>query len=450
MYGISYNPAVLRSIFSYAYSSQKQLLNKNSQINELLSIKFLSGSYANCIPVLPKENLKNIFYLFFNPDSFKWIFYHCNDKWNNYAEIKKILFLLDDNSYLTKYLDTMVYAIGYVCSNKIHFISLEGHNGAIPIVSYSCYADLENNILYKKIKPTVTTSIFQNSNIYMAEELVTYTDILTPVNGGIAHINSGLAKDLIFITFKISSHSKYVRECLEILTSKNYYGELYPALGDLTDRLLSVITGPPKDNYNSVYQLFRANDGEYFNTKMGQFQHDVLQIFNKINILRADNSPVEYCNFISDFIAGFKKDICFELNTVYHRLRCFPQERIKIYKKFPNHPYIKLCKLIHQYFVEQRAINKSYKITTQNIYNFLTKNDKTNLIIYDDQLIILINAIKNRSSLFVPWYKIYLNSVRENIKPKFTVNKSSNPHYYYPFKVFYARLFIMEHFLALE
>lgn len=428
MFGISYNPAVIKSIFSYAYSSKKELMNKKTKINELLSIQYLSHPNNYCIPVLPEKHINDFFAVIFNEELGKWIFYHSNKSWTNFNKISEIANLLDTDSYLKKYLPDMMYCFGYIVNNSLQFMYFSKKNDtSIPIASHYCYIDLSTNILKTKIGCG-----------YTAKFVESYSDLIVPTNKGMAHINSSSFTDLVFITFKISTNSQDVRDFLEIFTSKNYYDEIYPAFQNFFDKLNLIRTAPPMNNYNLVYQLFSDTDKNYFDTKMSEFQENVLDTFNRATC----QTPDEITNFLSEFIGGLKMDISFELNTVYHRLRCFPQERIFLYERFSSHPYIRLIKLIHQHFVNEKVKNDKYRISTETIYNFLTLNDRNNLIIYDDKFITLMEAISRRNELFVEWYKLYLNSVVDDIQPKYKPS-----YYYFPFKLFYCRLFIMEHIL---
>ena len=470
MFGISYNPAVVKSIFSYAYSSKKELVNKKAKINELLSIQYLSYPNNYCVPVLPKKHINDFFYVIFNEEIGKWIFYHSNKSWTSYNKISKISNLLDTDPYLKKYLPDMMHCFGYIVDNSLQFIYFSKKNDTsispctmrcIPITSHYCYIDLKNNFLKTKV-----------SHGYKETYIESCSDLIVPLDKGMAHINSSSFIDLIFIIFKLSANNNDVDDFLEILTSKNYYDEINPAFQNFFDKLNLIRTTPPMDNYNLVYQLFSDHDKNYFDEKMTEFRENVLETFNKSTfqnsspdeislstkrqvmpeasiprITLSENRQVmpeasipSITNFLSEFIGGFKRDISFELNTVYHRLRCFPQERIYLYEKFSSHPYIRLIKLIHQHFVCEKNKNDKYKITTENIYNFLTLNDKTNLVIYDNRFITLMDAVSRRNELFVEWYKLYLNSIVGGVQPKYKPS-----YYYFPFKLFYCRLFIMEH-----
>lgn len=444
MFGISYNPAMVKSIFSYAYGSKKELMNKKAKINKLLSIQYLSYPNNYCVPILPKQYINDFFYIIYDEGLGKWIFYHSNKSWTSYNKISKLSNLLDTNPYLKKYLPDMIYCVGYLVDNSLQFIYFSKKNGTsitscamqaaeitqrcIPITSHYCYIDLENNILKTKMH-----------HGYSEKPLKYYSDIIIPIDKGMAHINSSSFVDLVFTTFKISMNNKDVRNYLETFTSKNYYEEICPAFQNFFDKLNLIRTAPPINNYNLVYQLFNDTDKNYFDTKMSEFQKNGSEIFNNA---ASQISPDEIANFLSEFIGGFKMDISFELNTVYHRLRCFPQERIFMYEKFQSHPYIRLIKLIHQHFLSERRKNDRYKITTENIYDFLTVNDKSNLVIYDDRFITLMEAVSRRNELFVVWYKLYLNSVIDDVQPKYKPS-----YFYFPFKLFYCRLFIMEHIL---
>ena len=187
----------------------------------------------------------------------------------------------------------------------------------------------------------------------------------------------------------------------------------------------------PKSDYSKIYQLIKNYDKKYYDTKMEKFQLDVMGIFDQ-------NKLPNIADFIKKFIDSFKRDLALEVCLVYHRLRHFPQAKIKLYRAFPCHSYFKLLALVQKYYlVNKKNCND---IGVNDICEIFGNNDFIN---NDEIITIIIDAVSNRNKLFVYAYMLYIETITKNIKPKYKTK-----HNYFPFNVFSSALFAMDHMLS--
>jgi hypothetical protein len=189
------------------------------------------------------------------------------------------------------------------------------------------------------------------------------------------------------------------------------------------ENIKSIQSIKPKEQYSRIYNLYRNHDRKYFDRKMTNFQENVIRILNNFENLSTDPFEISMAKFID----RVKIDLSVELNTVYQRLRYFPQERNLLYRTYPDHPYVKLIKMIHIHYLDDKRI---VNINAMEILHFFNKVDAN----------VLIDAVATRSELFEFMYERYLGTVANNVAPKYNTK-----HNYFPFKVFSPILFLMEH-----
>ena len=182
----------------------------------------------------------------------------------------------------------------------------------------------------------------------------------------------------------------------------------------------------PKEFYKLIHQLFKNHDNQYYQKKIKIFQAQAICDFNNFDNFDAVPNSLQY----SIFIEAFNRNLVSEIYFVYHRWRCFPNERLAIYQKYPNHAYVKLIKLIHQHFLKTNN-----PITIESLFKLIYESSSS--LSY---LSLLLEAIKTRSELFTESYYLYLNTSRTGIKPKYKLK-----HNYYPFQIFSFHLFLIEH-----
>ena len=401
MFQIIYDPILINSFISTMYFGKKDVLNSKSAFYEILDLDPVETNF--CFPVIPGDYKYNLFYLSFDQAIKKWNFYHSNKYYvPNSSDIEILLFeCMDDLDENDK---------GYIGVRK---------NGKGYLF-----------IRFDNESRTYMNHEFDNW-IDFGQQLENYNDIIIPTVKGLAHLNSKSTMDLIFSTITFMKTKEDVDGIIKILVSDDYYQNLEPTIQNLRANIQKIKSTDPKPAYSQFYQKFKDNDSEYFQEKMASFQKEVVDIFQ---LMEGLNQKHEMAKTISNFISNLKKDLSREISTVYHRLRHFPHERLALYRAYPDHPYVKLIKMIHCRYLE----NKDF-ISDLNICAFLEKSD-INLVVYDEKTQLVVQALATRSELFTFMYEQYLDTLSKKIKPKYNTKYN-----YFPFKVFSPYLFIIEY-----
>jgi hypothetical protein len=411
MLEIIYDPSIINSFISIIYCATGDL-NPNSSIMKMMDMDHHFYSHTQNIPLIDGKNKNDLFHLIYDSNENIWIFFHMKKDW-------------DDVNIVHKYLNTLISS-GF-CKKKIKYFGIIENNVKLEFISAvsqnKCIYDL--NTKYSK---------FINFSDENFEKKINYQDIIIPTINGFTHINSGSEIDLIFSTIRISKNLDHCRKLIDILISEHYDDNLGPVVNKLITKFQILQISNPKNAYSHIFQLISQYDEKYFCTKMRKFQQDVVEIFQKIRGHQTDSTAT--ASIITDFINIFKIDLAYELNTIYQRLRFYPNERIKLYESYPQHPYIKLLKIIHNNYLHTKN-----RITTDEIYILLSQSN--NFITNDELTLTIKNAIGKRSELFIFMYNLYIESREKCIKPKYRTK-----HNYFPFKIFSSTLFFMEHMLA--
>ena len=419
-----FNPQDRQSNISY-------FLQHSTDINPLSKGLVLFddvNSSSKEVPIILGKNKANLFYLTFDNVKNIWLFYHGNKQWSEvekYNTISTILqneigFLFKTNSYYGAIINNMLEIIQYKNEKQTWIANCFCDN----------YLNLNENILHTiESKPN---SVEQIHKLYFLDD---YSDLIFPTINGFVHFNSASYSDFIFTMLTSSTSINNTMQLINIFFSEQYYKNIIPAVLNFKTNLEMVYTLEPKKEYSQVYQLFDKYDKKYFDIIINTFQTDVMSIFNNCKLAfdthsDTNSNNIDIATFIGNFINRLKIDLSVELAIVYHRLRCFPYERTTLYKQFPNHPYIKLLKIIHQYFIKTKK-----NICINEILNMYNNNVFTNNILTD--------AIASRNDLFVFMYELFLDTNIRKIKPKYKFKYT-----YFPFKIFSPTLFIMEHMLS--
>lgn len=423
MFQITYDPRLLNSLISTIYFGDGEIENSSSKINnDLIDLDFFS-------PVILGRDKINLFYLSFDRIIQKWRFYHFNEYWDFLFDNEDILLMFSD------YKDCLEKNIkGYMGVFKDQRISMLYYldNTGNPYFNsnFDTWIDFRKNILFIKKEINNILDTYE-------KPIENYNDIIIPIYNGLLHLNPKSVNDLIFSSLTIFNCNQNIDETMKIFISDNYYRHLEPTIQCFKANIQKIQFIKPKSFYSEIYKLIMENDKKYFDGKMKQFQKQVITIFKNLEKFGPDKKEL-MANVISDFIINLKNDFAKEISIIYHRLRHYPNERLALYKKYPNHPYIKLIKMVHQFYKKE-----SFKyITNIEIHTFLEKSD-INFIIYDEKTSLIMDTIMHRSELFVFMYNQYLNTTAQKIKPKYQIKYN-----YFPFKVFSPYLFIMEHILT--
>lgn len=434
MIQIIYNPIKLNSIINIAYCS-------NDEIDQdYADFIFLDHPYQNFVPIISNENKQNLFIIVLEEKTGKWIFYHANKKWNSKFAKQKILNILinaketfnDMTEYNYRMFLNSMGCVGTINYDKIDIVQFI--DGVKMVPNFFAYnkLDLKNHVLYK-------LSLFGHKTI----PIINYSNMLVSTKTGLIELNSTSFIDLVFSTIGVSKSNDHTRELIDVLVTPEYLKNLYPTFQIFKDNFEMIQNITPKQNYKLVYDLSKNNDTDYFNLKIEFFKQEVIDTFKKFKEIYHNPDIFEsekISIFIANFINALKKDLVTELSIIYHRLRHFPTERIKLYKKYYWHPYVKLIKIIHRNYLNSGNKNNRF-IGANDIYKILEQ--KNDLFIYNDITITLKEAIKRRSELFVFMYELYLESKAKSIKPKYKTKYN-----YFPFKIYSSKLFMMEHILS--
>ncbi|XWV26459.1 hypothetical protein QJ857_gp0610 [Tupanvirus soda lake] len=432
-----YNPAIINSFISTAYCATGDLVkDENSIIQKLLDIVYYRYPWNSRTTFVHGSNKDYLFYLVFDTKQNKWLFYHRNPFWEKTKTIKSVMHMNDIKEYVESliYCDTIVKTyqyMGFIVQNEnnidiINIINQEGNsiiaNEIYPIgISY---VDFDN----KTYHLNGTNPFFQN-----------YSDMIIPTRTGLVHINPKSDVEMLLSVMRIGKSQSHVRDLVNVLVSKEYADNMQVVFYKLKMRFERIQSMRPKIEYSKIYQLFDEHDKEYYNMKMKTFQKSIIDTFQQAkNVFSLCSNNNDMGIFVSDFVNSFKFDLAFELSIVYHRLRHFPQERVKLYRKYPNHPYVKLLKMIQDIYVKNHKRSRNF-INVDIISKML---EKDNMIINDEFSEIIIQAVSRRSELFVYMYNLYLESVSKNVKPKYKTKYN-----YFPFKIFSPTLFAMDHML---
>ena len=425
-----YAPNIINSFISFAYCNKSELVKgaKNS-IQEIVPLNYLGDGR---LPMIVNVEKNVLCYLKFDKWRKDWILYHMMDDF--VCDIILPTDLKTDHSYLAVLIDKKFDIIQSIDSKGI--ASLVGNHG------------FYGPDLYMFFKKSDTC---YNYNMYIQDPFEKFNNIFViNANGGVVYLNSVSYLDLILSTMNAASTYEQTQAVFDVLLSSEYHQHLLTTFKNFQDVFENVQKVNPLTSYGQIYQYFNINDKEYYNTKMKIFRSEVVKLFSDFK----QSSPHQLSKFYANFINNLKKDICLELSIVYHRLRHFSQERDVIYNKYRNHPYIKLIKMIHQKYLETKSkidlsINLARVPCCHKTRTFISTDvvekilfGGSDLIIYTEFTSMLLLAIKQRNELFVPMYELYLNSTKNGVKPKYNTKYN-----YFPFKIFSAKLFVMEHML---
>jgi len=440
MFRITYDPVMMNSFVKTVYCTDEELRHPKSTIFDLIG---LDTSINQLFPFISGKEKDFMFYLKFGIVDGKWNFYHQNYYWS----------ILLDASIIEK---IMANEMGTLEDKSCSYIGLI-ING-VPNF-FICFSEKKNHSINQQAqsekyddKKTLMNQFFDTcinfhekiiyEKIYTKKEVLFYHDIIIPTENGLVHINPLSSKDFIFTNMLIAKSDNQASEMICELLSERYYHHLKPTIENFCNNMVKIQSTKSKESYNEIYNLFKKHDKEYFDEKMTSLQKKALNIFTDCQKYNNSNQADNMAKFIVEFIISLKRDFSYELSTVYHRLLHYPNERIKLYQAYPDHPYIKLLKMVHRHFVNKYGKQSNKFISSTDITDFLEKN-YMDLVIYDEKTMLFVDAMSRRSDIFVYMYNLYLNTISSDIKPKYKTKYN-----FFAFKVFSPFLFIMEHMLC--
>ncbi|XWV25200.1 hypothetical protein QJ856_gp0572 [Tupanvirus deep ocean] len=426
-----YDPAIINSFISTAYCATGDLVqDENSIIQKLLDIVYFPYPLNSRTSFVHGNDKNYLFYLVFDTKQNKWLFYH-----RNYLLQIELTTGTSSNTHdLYKYIESLIRC--RVVTKTKKYMGVIKNNNTINIINVldESGKSIIDNDLYS-IGPGCVD--FKNKFYYSLGSNINfenYRNIIIPTRTGLVHINPQSDVEMIFSVMRIGKNKPQITDLVNVLVSNEYADNTQIVFDKLKLRFKMIQSMKPKTEYSKIYQLYDQHDKEYYNMKMQIFQKNVIDIFTKA--INHDENNIG--NFVSDFINSFKFDLAFELSIVYHRLRHFPQERVKLFRTYPNHPYVKLLKMIQDDYIKNHKRLRNF-INADIISKMFEVN---NMIIHDEFYETIIQAVTRRSELFVFMYELYLESVANNVRPKYKTKYN-----YFPFKIFSPTLFAMDHML---
>jgi hypothetical protein len=181
--------------------------------------------------------------------------------------------------------------------------------------------------------------------------------------------------------------------------------------------------------FTSIFDQFRINDKKYYDKQIQNLSDNLYQIFNTNGDIHFDN-----------FLKNVQKTITDELLMLYYRCILFPHEK-KILEMYRDSPSFVLKKVVSPLLIIIDAIHNKYKNSSKK------RVEKTDIqsLFDDDELIgCLVEFIDNRSILMNMMYSIFLDTKKNRIVAKKIKGIKCA---FFPFKVFSAELFVLEHLL---
>ena len=232
--------------------------------------------------------------------------------------------------------------------------------------------------------------------------------------GGLVKLNSSAGLDLMKQVIYHTKGLMHTHQFLDCIFGESYLVNMRSSITNLVNIFDRVQHLDTLEEYIALYSHYAMNDSDYYNNQINTFKEKLTRFFAMIT----SGNMADVKSALVEFTSEFKSQISVELAMVYHWLRVRPQIRLQIYRKFPNHPYIQLIKNIHWYFACQ---NDKETLDTNFVYKYLTARP----ILTGDSCL-LFDALKTRHQLF--------STFRELEDDK-----------HIPLKVFFDKIFIMEH-----
>ena len=457
MIRLNFNPELLASVVSnaYCYSSDLAIDRDETPTKKLFNINYcVDESSQGFMTSVPGSKKNCIIYGIKNAGT--WDIYHSNPMWKIDVnvrgligrELEGIISMQTSHSHShpsshpsSPRTDSMVKFTGLFWDDHLTLIHHSTIIGSEVLDSgYNLISASEFNL---KSNPVI--------------------DQLILVSGGFVHVNSASDIDLIFTTMKFSQTKEHIDAIFKSFAIESFNENIKPAFDSFFKRVSICENAPPLPSYSEIYGQTSLNDPQYHSYRMSKFKDLAIKFFSEARRINESGSRKEKASFIASFIHNLKDDIAYELYTVYQRLRLYPQERQEIYARCDNHPYVGLIKTAHSFFKTKFEVKRFNPKNTRKYFKKLIDviiNTGLNQEsmgdsgfdpriefspkpqVYDEEVIKLISALKMRSSIFLPSY----NAFRESVDSK-TKSLYSFDYPYYPFKIYSLELFIMEHIL---
>ncbi|AVL94730.1 hypothetical protein ma344 [Moumouvirus australiensis] len=388
---IEFNPNFGYKFIKIGYCTKNEFLDKFSLFSDLFNI------YESKFILVP-INLSNLFYLSFDQTENIWKLFH---SMNNESVISDIEIWVNSVENLEK---DFIYIFEYD-----------------QIIKNLCVFDKkQNKYSFKKSKIN-----------YLANDKHKFTNLLYISSDQIIFLNSYSFKDLFLSCIVYSNSISDTNNIIDVLSSTCYKFFFDEIIYNLQNNIKCLINLAPNNAYSQIFTELKYSDPVFYNKKFVTFTSNIF------NILDSSYGDGKLNQILVNLISGFKHDFIIELNNLYHRFRCYPNERLFMYKKMPNHPYTLLIKEIHYYYS-----SNGKKINTKEIQNIFTEklnSNENHKILY-----LIIQAIFQRSEYMSKYHEIYCTTLWSDKKPKYVFNN------FFPFNIFSSNLFILEHITLLQ
>nr|WBF70854.1 hypothetical protein [Megavirus caiporensis] len=391
MFDIEFDPYFAYRIFKLAYCNTTEFYKNDSPIRYLFDIN------NSVICTMPFDINFTIF-LWYNNNKNKWTITHSTNSSKRQNEIKKWANALNN-------IDKQFIYIFQYCKNK----------------------NIKNLCVFDTI-----SGIFSCENYNYVRELT--SNFLCITRNSIIYFNSGYFMDLFLSTLQISNNRDDIEKIINVLSSDIYNNYFDPILNDYHNLMESTSNIIPNEIYSQIFTELRLSDTNYHKINFVKFSKNMLNI-----LIESQNNNIN--KVLIDLISNFRKDFVRELTQLYHRFRCYPHERLIMYKKHPNHGYTFLLKQIHNYYCAYgQKINDIIvsDILSEQLDPFSSSNS-THFCDKNDFLRFTINAISNRSEYMTSYHEIYCVTQWSDKKPKYECKP------YFPFKIYSCNIFIIEH-----
>nr|URM62290.1 hypothetical protein [Mimivirus sp.] len=131
--------------------------------------------------------------------------------------------------------------------------------------------------------------------------------------------------DLFLSTLQISNNRNDVEKVINVLSSDKYNNYFNPIINDYRNLIKSTSNIIPNEIYSQIFTELRLSDTDYHKINFTKFSENMLDI-----LIKSQNHNIN--KILIDLISGFRKDFVCELTQLYHRFRCYPHERLRMYK----------------------------------------------------------------------------------------------------------------------
>uniref|UniRef100_A0A6G6ACB8 Uncharacterized protein n=1 Tax=Borely moumouvirus TaxID=2712067 RepID=A0A6G6ACB8_9VIRU len=388
---IEFNPNFGYKFIKIGYCTKNEFVDKFSLFSDLFNI------YESKFILVP-INLSDLFYLSFDEVKNSWELFH---SMTNETVISDIEIWVNSVENLEK---DFIYIFEYD-----------------QIIKNLCVFDKkQNKYSFKKSKIN-----------YLINDKHKFTNLLYISSNQIIFLNSCSFNDLFLSCIVYSNSISDTNDIIDVLSSTRYKFFFDEIINNLQKNIRCLVNLAPNNAYSQIFTELKYSDPVFYNKKFITFTSNIF------NILDSSYGDGKLNQILVNLISGFKRDFIVELNNLYHRFRCYPNERLFMYKKMPNHPYTLLIKEIHNHYS-----SGGKKINTKEIENLFAEklnSNENHKILY-----LIIQAIFQRSEYMSNYHEIYCTTLWSDKKPKYVFNN------FFPFNIFSSNLFILEHISLLQ